>query len=698
LFGLLLGLWVGGCCGFLFWSDWRSDVRALAESPGNRWVVETVSDPSQTPFGLSGEGILHETPRSALVACNWSGSVTPPEAGEVAVSFGRAKAPPLNDRGRRSHREGVVGSLSIRYAEPARPSRSLRGLVAPLRVRFSQSIAAVPGSGGDLLAGVLLGDRRRLDDTPLDEDFRTTGLTHLVAVSGGHLVVVAAVVSAALALLRVRRGASSGIVVLVLGAYVLLSGVQTSAVRAWLMAAVLACVGVTGRRGDGLGALSAAVAVAVALWPPTAFDLGFRLSVGAVAGLLVFGRLAEDWLRSGLPAMLGGLASVIGLTLVAQAATLPLTVPTFGVVSTVSPLANLLVSPLVSIQLSLGLLGLAASLVGHGTGSLIHRCAGAVGGFAGWVASVLARLPNAAVPVTAGAEPAAVVGFGALVCTWVVWPRADTGRARRLIVVGLVAAAVFIAGPPQRGGPELMVLDVGQGDAILLRDGPEALLVDTGPSEAALRAALSRHRVRGLSAVLISHLHEDHDGGIGALSRVVPFERAYVAKGCGGSETATALAGAGGLVGEVRAGDRLEVGGWRVSVLWPADSVEDGAENESSVVLLAQWGGFRALLTGDAEGEVLDRLLAERLLTDVDVIKVGHHASAGAVTEQALSALKPEQAAVSVGAGNRFGHPVASTLEMIRRGGAAVHRTDRQGDIAYVIGAKGYTVRTQEAQ
>jgi competence protein ComEC len=199
------------------------------------------------------------------------------------------------------------------------------------------------------MSGVVLGDRSRLAGTQADDDFRTTGLTHLVAVSGSHLVVVAALVSACLAAFRTPRILNLGATVLASGAYVVATGVQASAVRAWVMALIVAVALGSGRRSDPSAALCCAVCALLVSHPPVAFDLGFRLSVAAVAGLVAFGRLSDGWLAAILPAGLRWLSEPLALTFTAQAATLPLIASAFGTVSLVSPISNALVSPLVSL-------------------------------------------------------------------------------------------------------------------------------------------------------------------------------------------------------------------------------------------------------------------------------------------------------------------------------------------------------------
>ena len=382
---MLAALCAGGCLGLSFWIGWRADTSLLSHEGGSR-IVEVLSDESVGSFGASSRCRLCDgAAAGALVEVNWPSSPPIPPIGRRVRVFGSVRPPTPDERGLRACRAGEVGTLTVRTLADGGWAGSVRGIIGRARVWAVGRMAEVTGPGGDLLTGVVLGDRRRLAGSTIDADFRTTGLTHLIAVSGSHLIVVAAVVTWLLTTVRTDRRLRVALVVGIVGAYVVFTGIQMSAVRSWLMAVSAAVAGLSGRRTESASALAVTAGGMLLVSPSAAFDLGFQLSVVAVAGLALFGRLAESWTRQVVPSRVRGLAAPVSMTLVAVTATIPVTVPAFGMVSLISPVANLLVGPLVACTLvaGLGALGL-RSVWPAGGGLALHLAAVPSAWAAGW--------------------------------------------------------------------------------------------------------------------------------------------------------------------------------------------------------------------------------------------------------------------------------------------------------------------------
>lgn len=237
-------------------------------------------------------------------------------------------------------------------------------------------------------------------------------------------------------------------------------------------------------------------------------------------------------------------------------------------------------------------------------------------------------------------------------------------------------------------------VDVGQGDATVVRSGAWAGLVDGGPSgsAAAVGRALTRLKVRRLSAVVVSHMHADHTGGLPGVVRRFRPRTAYVA-GPVDADLRRAFAAAGTRVVQVRAGRVLPAwGAARAKVLSPATISQD--ENDDSIVVLLRAGGVRFLLTGDCTGageDVVGEVCARG--PPVTVLKVSHHGSDGSTYDAFLDGVRPRYAVISVGP-NEYGHPTRETLARLRAAGATVYTTWKNGTVTFTVGKHGALSRS----
>lgn len=671
--GVVAGLGVG----WLAWTALDRTGLQLDQEPPSRYAGTCVSDAKSSDYSDRTVVVLDTAP-PVRVEVAWEKGIAP-ESGTRVEFAGRVRPDERDEWSRRRHRSGVARSIQGRDLAVIGWSRTMKGGVGPVRERAIARVQMVQGPGGDLLAGVTLGDRRRLTGTPTEEDFRTAGLTHLVAVSGSHLVVVAALVGWVAGALKLRRTWSLGLVALVGGCYVVITGVQPSAARAWMMACIVGLAGPGGRRSDALAALGVAVCATLVVRPFAAFDVGFQLSVAAVSGLVLHARLVQTWLVHAAPRWLQNVAEPLAVTVTAQLATVPLIASTFGSVSLVAPASNLVAAPLISLVLLLGIVGLLLCEVFTPAGELVLHVAGWFGGLVARLAGWFAALPWAAVPLELETRTALIAGAFAAAVSWAAWPRATRMRARAGAALVCLALVAYLAGPRPPSGAVLVVMDVGQGDAIMIRDGPRAALVDAGAEPSVLRDALRRNGVRSLDALVVTHFHDDHYGGAAALRQGVTVSRVLVTV-ADPEVVPVEVRSLNVPIHSVGAGDRFQVGRMVCEIVSPADGV-DPATNEASIVMTVRGVASSALLTGDAEAPVVEPLVAEGTLHPVDILKVGHHGSRPSVSDALLQGLSPSVALISVGEDNRYGHPNPKAMGHLSQHGVKVRRTDTDGDL-----------------
>lgn len=621
----------------------------------------------------AGEGWEHLLPSQRIRV---SGELALPRHDELLSAVLFVRGPP----------EVLTGPSAVQRAA-GRIRAGLRAAVRPL-----------PAAEEGLLPGLVVGDTS-LMPRRLVHDFRETGLGHLTAVSGTNVsLILAAVLGLARLLGLGSRMAPLAGGVAVIG-FAVVANPSPSVLRATVMGLIAVVALVTGRTRHGISALCAATLGLVLFDPGLARSYGFALSVLATAGLLV---LAPGWRDRMARRVPRGLAEALAVPAAAEVVCLPVAVMLSGRVSLVAIPANLLVAPAVGPATIFGVLAAVAAPLWLPLAKVIAWPGGVAAGWIVTVARAGAKLPYSTLPWPAGVAG----GIAAALCVLAV--AAARPRWRQFAVSCLAAvllAALTVRTLPSSWPPRnwLMVMcDVGQGDALALAAGRHrAVLVDTGPDPRLVDRCLRDLHVRRIPLLVLTHPHADHVSGLPGALRGRSVARVLVGRLPSDQVDAAPvrawLRRARVPVRRAVAGRTWEIGPLRLRALGPPGRVfpagkrfratsEDGGgenseENNGSVVLRATWPGVSALLTGDIEPE------AQRALLDfsdrADVLKVPHHGSS-AQAWPFLAAVDPRVALISVGEDNDYGHPADATLAMLRRVGARIYRTDRDGAVAVV--------------
>lgn len=559
------------------------------------------------------------------------------------------------------------------------------------RVRSSlrTSVAHRPADQRALVPALVDGDDAGLPPT-LEADFKATGLTHLLAVSGTNLTLLVGFVLALARWCRVRGRwlavvGAAGIV-----GFVLLARTEPSVLRA----AVMGTVALLGLGHDGLQrglrALGVAVLVLVLVDPRLAVTAGFVLSVLATAGILVLAPGMRDGLTRWLPRWL---AEAIAVPLAAQLACTPVVAAISGQVSLVAVGTNVLAAPAVGpatvLGLAGGLLGVVWEPLGRLAGTLASWCVA-------WIIVVAehgAALPVAAVEWGTGAASLAVLTVLVVVLSLAaprLLRRPATGLACCLVLVVAIAVRPADLGWPPDGWV-LLACDVGQGDALVVNAGPGlAVVVDAGPDPVAVDQCLDRLDVRQVPLLVLTHFHADHVGGLDGVLEDREVGEVWVTRVLDPPQGVEQVRSAGLAARLATYGRTVTYGAVTLQTLWPPATAPtrgpgDGSmANDASVVLLVETAGIRLLLTGDIEPHAQSVLAGLLPGLDVDVLKMPHHGSPHQDEDWLLS-LTPAVVLVSVGADNDYGHPAASALDPLTAAGATVARTDTDGDLAVVV-------------
>jgi competence protein ComEC len=585
----------------------------------------------------------------------------------------------------------------------------------------------MPVREAELARGFVLGEDEGID-AKTEEDFRRSGLSHLLAVSGENVTLLALLATAVLGAFGIALRERLLWVLGLIAVYVPLAGSGPSIQRAAVMGGAGLLATMAGRRASRLYALALALLVTLAIDPGIAADIGWQLSFAAVLGIL----LLASPLREALASRLGrggwrrALAEGIAVTVSATLATAPLVAYHFETFSTTTFAANLLVLPAVAPAMWLGMLSAAAAQVPGLPLEPLNALAAVLLAYVAQVAAWCAEPDWAEVHVRLGGGglAAAYGGLGMTVVMAIriarhrrlalarrsgrgVWriplamrDKSATWRLGPVVLLALAAVVLFVViprgeapAPPPRGELRIEVLDVGQGDSILLQPArAPAVLVDGGPPGDDLAALLEDAGADRLGAAVITHDQSDHAAGIEELLGHFPIARLFYAR-LGRAALLAARAGGAAPV-QIAAGTEVRSGALRLDVLWPppealSEPLGGADPNVQALVILARWRDFSMLLSADAEAEAVPIDPGP-----LDVLKVAHHGSEDAGLASLLDRTRPRLAVISVGAGNSYGHPTSATLATLAGHGVRTLRTDEDGTVTIDVSGGSISVQS----
>jgi competence protein ComEC len=580
---------------------------------------------------------------------------------------------------------------------------------------------ALPPSQAGLLKALVLGDRSGL--TPeMNQAFLASGTYHILAISGLNVSLLAGALFGLLCLLRASPRVAALLAAALVTGYAGLAGAGASVVRAAVMADTFLLAVVLDRRADLLNSLALS-ALALLWWNPRYLaDVGFQLTFLATLGIVLVVPRCDRALAA-LPRWLRWPLASVSMTLAASLMTLPILAQAFNRVAPAGILANLPIVPLSGLITGCGTAASAALALGPEGVPALNRGCGLLAETLFAAARWFAALPWSTVTVYTPTPGMLAAYYGAVACGLVAllgrrrrWRLALAGAGCACLLAVAVQIAVRLAGPDDAGRVRLTMLDVGQGEAILVElPGRHRILVDAarmGPGGFDVGARvvgpfLLHEWIGSLDALVLTHPDADHIGGAVSLLRTFPVAEVWSGDA---AETSVDFLWVQEALRRWRIPHRIVSRGsppvrWgeaAVEVLHPpprrptpAPPPAGGPQrsNEESVVLEIALGGQRALLTADlgplAEGALLQSGRSLR----AEVLKVAHHGSRISSTPAFLDAVRPEVALVSVGRHNRFRHPHPEVVDRLRERGVRLLRTDLDGTLTVEMTPQGVRAR-----
>ena len=546
-----------------------------------------------------------------------------------------------------------------------------------------------PADAAAFAKALLLGDKTGLS-WEQSTNFSLSGISHIVAVSGLHVGILFAFVSLAT---RKRRFLTAIIGIPVLLFFGAMAGFTASVTRAVIMQILLLMALALNREYDPPTALSFAGLIILGQCPLSIAGVGFQLSFASVAGIFLLYPKLSGWMKQWFPgkgkSLRGYLerwfAASVAVTLSATVLTVPLTAVHFGLVSLVGVVTNLLLLPVVSL-IFYGVMAVCAlGCVHSGAAVLLAKLVAWPIRYVLAVSKTMAGFPLAAVYT---ASPYIVVWlvfvYGLL--GWLLLSKKKRpGLAAALGALGLCISLMLSYLEPLLCDYRVTVLDVGQGQCILLQSSGSTFLVDCGgdyDTDAAQIAAehLLSQGITRVDGLILTHYDRDHAGGVPYLARRVEIERVYLpltedADGC-------LQAVLDAVPEQIPVDSELTISFADAKIqIFPAKDA--GSGNDSCAAVLFQRGKCDTLITGDLSAAAERQLLHDYELPDLEVLIVGHHGSKYSTCPELLEATAPDAAVISVGAENSYGHPTDEVLERLKQAGCAVYRTDLHGPSTY---------------
>ncbi len=591
-----------------------------------------------------------------------------------------------------------------------------------IRQYISQTMSNnLPKDEAGLMMGIVIGDTVNISPET-KADFKTTGLSHILAVSGMNVTILVLAVGLLCGRLLNRLGSTQRanqvvrtivylLTSLIIVSYMVICGLQASILRAGLMG-VIALSAVQGaRRINPPAAMAAAAFTLLAFDPAILFDIGFQLSFGATIAIVVLNQPLLDYI-SITPRTPSLVENLLAVTIAAQAGVAPILAAVFGRLSLITFAANVAVEPAIAPTQVIGMLmpvckavspTLATAAAWPAHLALLYISA-AARWFAAWPYASVA-VPTPATPVLTNLL--ITIYYSAIAGAYLYhakhppkaslardWPgRRWARKATAAIIIITVTLTAFgcrtwQGRPP--AGLRVTFLDVGQGDAVLIQASDGAtILIDGGPNPDSTEPTLRGLGVIRINLLITSHQHSDHTNGLAAVTRDYTIDRAIVPPRVterppsAWSRALTYLANRGAAQTTAKEGEQINVGRYlSVEILSP-DPGEAGMNdpNKGAVVALIKYKKVRILFAGDIDTTTEDDLISDGQAGPVDVFKVPHHGSRTGANARFLSLIRPKLAVISVGVGNPYHHPAPTTLDALRRIGARVFRTDQNGSV-----------------
>lgn len=554
---------------------------------------------------------------------------------------------------------------------------------------------------GNLLLAILLGDKDKLSED-IQESFKTSNLSHMLAVSGAHVSYIILGLTYVLqnSIIGKKIGKKNGKIVCIifLLAFMAITNFTPSVTRACIMAVLTLFSSIIYRKSDVYTNISVAALITLIFNPYSLLDLGFQLSYGGTIGIIIFIKRIQE--KKSNSKVINYIKQMALVSIYANIIIIPIMMYHFNTVSFTFIISNIMASPILGIIVITGFLFIIASITVKPLTRLIAIFIKPILSILIKISQICSKLPFSNILVVTP-YMFNVISYYAIILYCIKSKKNNKCKIIICLLIVLILINFIIYIFPQK--LRIFFIDVGQGDStLIITPDKKTVLIDGGGSdsfdvgEKVLLPYLLDRRILKVDYVLISHFDTDHCGGILTIMEKVKVKNIIISEQAEHSENyerfKKLMIHKKIRLIEVKKGDKIKIGRYsEFKILFPTSRLlSENPLNNNSIVAQFNYNNFKMLFTGDIEKLAEQQILkAEKAEIRADILKVAHHGSKTSSIPEFIKAVKPKIALIGVGKNNTFGHPNQQTIKNLENIKCRIYRTDLQGEIIIKIDQKG---------
>lgn len=554
---------------------------------------------------------------------------------------------------------------------------------------------------GNLLLAILLGDKDKLSED-IQESFKTSNLSHMLAVSGAHVSYIILGLTYVLQNSIIGKKNGKIVCIIFLLAFMAITNFTPSVTRACIMAILTLFSSIIYRKSDVYTNISVAALITLIFNPYSLLDLGFQLSYGGTIGIIIFIKRIQE--KKSNSKVINYIKQMALVSIYANIIIIPIMMYHFNTVSFTFIISNIMASPILGIIVITGFLFIITSITVKPLTRLIAIFIKPILSILIKISQICSKLPFSNILVVTP-YMFNVISYYAIILYCIKSKKNNKCKIIICLLIVLILINFIIYIFPQK--LRIFFIDVGQGDStLIITPDKKTVLIDGGGSDSfdvgkkVLLPYLLDRRILKIDYVLISHFDTDHATGVAQILGKIDVSSIILTRQLEENDIYRHILS---IAKEkkikliyVKEGDVLKIGGIKISIIHPENKLMiNNPMNNNSIVCKVEYNSFSMLLTGDIEMEAEELILRKNINLKADVLKVAHHGSKTSTTGEFLKAINPKVALIGVGKNNNFGHPSNEVIQRLKENGTRIYRTDENGEISITVNKKGRIIKIQ---